>query len=149
MILGILSTLAAILPGAVDVPWTDPQPSSPPYASQAATALDRLQAVESRRRRHRRHRRKPPAPMTPALASYYTIDGTGACGVGSVQSGLRFASLFLSCGTRVRFCYRGQCAEGTMSDHGPYVSGRAFDLNVNLKQALGCPDLCELLYRVG
>ena len=87
--------------------------------------------------------------MQPALASWYGIDGTGACGVGSVQSGYRFASLFLRCGTRVRFCYRGRCAEGVMSDHGPYVSGRAFDLNWNLKQGLGCPDLCELLYRVG
>ena len=86
--------------------------------------------------------------MHDALASYYDIDGTGACGVGSVQTGYRFANLSLTCGTRVRFCYRGRCATGTMSDHGPYIAGRLFDLNVNLKNALGCPGLCYLRYRI-
>ena len=48
---------------------------------------------------------KPPAPPTPnvALASWYAEHGTGACGVGDVQAGYRFASLFLGCGTRIRF----------------------------------------------
>jgi hypothetical protein len=153
MILTALTTIAAILPGAVDNPWKVAQPVEPVTVTQAAWGLERLHSWESaaRRRRHRRHHRRPrrPEPMSPALASYYTDHGTGACGVGDVQSGYRFASLFLRCGTAVRFCYRGRCAEGVMSDHGPYVSGRTFDLNLNLKIALGCSDLCDLLYRVG
>ena len=89
----------------------------------------------------------PPAPPpTPnvALASWYAEHGTGACGVGDVQSGYRFASLFLSCGTRIRFRHGGSTVTATMSDHGPYVSGRAFDLNAALKAALGCSDLCTV-----
>lgn len=87
--------------------------------------------------------------MRPALASYYTDHGTGACGVGDVQAGYRFASLFLRCGTMVHFCYSGRCAAAIMSDHGPYIAGRSFDLNSNLRAALGCPGLCYLKYRVG
>ena len=29
-----------------------------------------------------------------------------------------------------------------MSDHGPYVTGRTFDLNNNLRLALGCAGVC-------
>lgn len=94
------------------------------------------------------HPLKPPAPpMQTALASYYTDHGTGACGVGDVQSGYRFASLFLRCGTQVVFCYR-QCVTAIMSDHGPYVAGRTFDLNSNLKYALSCGDLCSVRWRI-
>ena len=87
---------------------------------------------------------KPPAPPTPnvALASWYAEHGTGACGVGDVQAGYRFASLFLGCGTRIRFRHGASTVTATMSDHGPYVSGRTFDLNAALKAALGCSDLC-------
>ena len=42
---------------------------------------------------------KPPPAPNIALASWYAEHGTGACGVGDVQSGYRFASLFLRCGT--------------------------------------------------
>ena len=84
----------------------------------------------------------------PALASYYNLHGGGACGVGDVQSGYRFASLFLACGTMVRMCHGVTCVNAQMSDHGPYVSGRAFDLNVNLRAALGCGPLCDVMWRV-
>jgi hypothetical protein len=98
--------------------------------------------------RHHHHRkRKPRAPMQTALASYYTLHGGGACGVGDVQNGYRFASLILRCGTRVQFCYR-RCVTAIMSDHGPYVGGRTFDLNVNLKYGLNCPDLCSVRWRI-
>jgi len=97
--------------------------------------------------KHKHHRHKPkPPPMSTALASYYTLHGGGACGVGDVQSGYRFASLILPCGARVRFCKR-RCVTATMSDHGPYVNGRTFDLNVNLKYAIGCEPLCYLKWR--
>jgi hypothetical protein len=87
---------------------------------------------------------KPPPPPTPniALASWYAEHGTGARGVGDVQSGLRFASLFLSCGTRIRFRHGASTVTATMSDRGPYVAGRTFDLNAALKAALACSDLC-------
>lgn len=91
--------------------------------------------------------RRPP-PMRTALASWYEEHGTGACGVGDVQSGYRFASLFLRCGTHVRFCHAGRCVTATMSDHGPYITGRTFDLNGPLKVALACPDLCWLQWRL-
>jgi hypothetical protein len=68
--------------------------------------------------------------MNTATASWYALDGPGACGMGA-QSGLRFASLILRCGQRIRICHRG-CVTATMADHGPYVGGRTFDLNVNL-----------------
>lgn len=156
MILTALTTLAVILPIPVESPWGVAQPHVAAPARQAATPWWNLHRWEreARRRKHhhhrRRHHRRPPAPpMSSALASYYTDHGTGACGVGDVQSGYRFASLFLRCGTAVHFCHAGRCVEGVMSDHGPYVSGRTFDLNLNLKIALACSDLCTLLYRVG
>ena len=86
-------------------------------------------------------------PMQSALASWYAEHGTGACGVGDVQSGYRFASLFLRCGARITFRHAGRTVTATMSDHGPYVSGRLFDLNGNLKAALACSDLCYLQWR--
>jgi hypothetical protein len=94
--------------------------------------------------RHQRPRAAP--PMQPALASWYALDGPGACGYGA-QGGLRFASLFLRCGTRIRICRR-RCVTATMSDHGPYVANRLFDLNRNLRDAIGCLDLCWVKWRL-
>ena len=85
-------------------------------------------------------------PMRTALASWYDQNGPGACGTGA-QTGLKFASLTLPCGARVRFCYAG-CVTATMADHGPYVAGRTFDLNANLRRALSCPDLCRVRWRI-
>jgi hypothetical protein len=149
MTIAILTTLAAILPGGDTFPNTTLQAPSPQFVS-ASPGWGPLNWPVPKKHKRRKHHPKPkPAPpMSSALASWYGDHGTGACGVGDVQSGYRFASLFLRCGTRVRFCYHGQCVEGVMSDHGPYVSGRTFDLNANLKSALGCSDLCTLLYRV-
>jgi len=84
--------------------------------------------------------------MHTALASYYSDHGTGACGVGDVQSGYRFASLILRCGQRIRICH-ARCVTAVMSDHGPYVGGRTFDLNVALRDATGCSDLCWVRWR--
>jgi len=88
-----------------------------------------------------------PQPMSTALASWYAEHGTGACGVDDVQSGYRFASLILACGTRVRFCHGARCVTATMADHGPYITGRTFDLNANLRAVLACPDLCTVRWR--
>lgn len=88
------------------------------------------------------------APAHIAIASWYDEHGVGACDLGpDVQTGYRFASLILKCGTRVRFCAQ-RCVTAIMADHGPYVTGRTFDLNVNLRAALGCGGLCTVRWRV-
>lgn len=92
-----------------------------------------------------KERRNP--PMFGAIASYYTTEGTGACGFGTVQTGYRFASLILPCGAIVRFCHGSTCINGEMADHGPYISGRTFDFNYNMKNALGCGGICSITWR--
>jgi len=84
--------------------------------------------------------------MNSAIASYYNLTGTDSCG-GPAQVGYGFANLSMPCGTRIRFCFNGNCVVGIMDDRGPYVAGRLFDLNVNLKYALRCPDLCPVKWR--
>jgi hypothetical protein len=96
--------------------------------------------------KHHHKHRKPSSPMHTALASYYDLDGPGACGTGA-QTGLHFASLIFRCGQRIRICHQG-CVIATMADHGPYVSGRTFDLNVNLRNAIHCSDLCTVKYAI-
>ena len=91
--------------------------------------------------------RRADLSMSWALVSYYTDGGGGACAIGDVQSGYRFASLFLPCGAMVRMCHGSNCVDAMMSDHGPYVGGRTFDLNDNLRAALGCGGLCEIRWR--
>lgn len=96
----------------------------------------------------RRHPPRParPEPMTAALASWYDDSGTTASGVHYTYG---FASLIFGSawGRRVRFCHAGRCVVGRLDDHGPYVSGRTFDLNASLKAALACSDLCWLRWR--
>jgi hypothetical protein len=103
-------------------------------------------------RHHRRHLKPDPAPVLTwhsAVASWYAEHGPGACGLGpDVQSGYRFASLILRCGTRVRFCRAGRCADAIMADHGPYVAGRTFDLNRALSVVLDCPGVCTVRWAV-
>jgi rare lipoprotein A (peptidoglycan hydrolase) len=99
--------------------------------------------------KHRhRHKHKPAPAMRSALASWYDLHGGGACGVDDVQNGYRFASLILGCGTRIRICRGRRCVTARMADHGPYVSGRTFDLNVNLRDALACSGLCSVRWRI-
>ena len=95
---------------------------------------------------HRHHKPKPkpsPAPMQSGVASWYDDSGSTASGRHYTYG---FASLMFGSewGRTVRFCYRGRCTSGQMDDHGPYVSGRQFDLNWSLRNALGCPDICYL-----
>ena len=89
-----------------------------------------------------------PPPMSPALASWYDDSGQTASGRHYPYG---FASLAFGSewGKAVLFCYRGRCVTGRLDDHGPYVSGRTFDLNERLHVALGCPDLCALRWRDG
>jgi rare lipoprotein A (peptidoglycan hydrolase) len=59
------------------------------------------------------------------------------------------ASLTLPCGTMVTLSYQGRRVTVPVIDRGPYVEGRVFDLTEATKEALGCPDLCTVSYRVG
>ena len=105
---------------------------------------------------HQSHHFVPNQPATPAVtptpamqsavASYYDLGGDGACGV-PAQEGYRFASLILPCGAQIVICNGSTCVTATMADHGPYVAGRTFDLNVALKDALGCGGLCDVTWR--
>jgi hypothetical protein len=108
-------------------------------------APDRTPIRDPFPRHHRRPKPDPP-PMSTAVASWYDQSGIGACGT-DAQTGLRFASLILACGQRIRICHAG-CVTATMADHGPYVAGRTFDLNVNLRNAIGCGDLCTVRWRL-
>lgn len=86
---------------------------------------------------------KPAEPAQEALASWYDDAGTTASGTHYAYgyASLMFGSAW---GHRVTFCHAGRCVVGRLDDHGPYVSGRAFDLNASLKAALACSDLCWL-----
>lgn len=97
-----------------------------------------------KRHHHRKHHRNP--PMNVAVASWYYDSGQTASGIHYPYG---FASLMFGSrwGTRVLFCAQ-RCAVGQMDDHGPYVSGRSFDLNPALKNATGCSDLCTVRWRV-
>jgi hypothetical protein len=88
-------------------------------------------------------------PWRSAVASWYDEHGPGACNLGpDVQTGYRFASLILRCGTRVRFCHNSRCATATMADHGPYITGRTFDLNYQLHDAIDCPGVCTVRWQI-
>ena len=99
-----------------------------------------------KRHHHRSHPRPRPAPLHSALASWYDDSGQTASGRHYTYG---YASLMFGSdwGHRVTFCHSGRCVTGELDDHGPYVSGRAFDLNATLRDALGCPDLCALGWR--
>lgn len=90
----------------------------------------------------------PPPPLAYAVASWYDTPGVGACALGpDVQSGYRFASLILACGAAILVCHAG-CVVATMADHGPYVAGRTFDLNVNVRDAIACGGVCLVRWRL-
>ncbi len=86
------------------------------------------------------------AALQPALASWYDDSGQTASGrhYAYGYASLAFGSDW---GYSVRFCYAGRCVTGQLDDHGPYVTGRMFDLSERLRAALACPDLCELRWR--
>jgi rare lipoprotein A (peptidoglycan hydrolase) len=96
---------------------------------------------------HVRALERPPEPLRSALASWYD-DGYGPTASG-VRYRYGYASLAFGSdwGHRVEFVYGGRSVVGQLDDHGPYVSGRMFDLSARLLYALGCPDLCWLRWR--
>ena len=79
-----------------------------------------------------------------ALASWYGPGLFGnklGCG-GTLQAGsLGVANKSLPCGTKVTLMYRGRSATATVTDRGPYVGGRVWDLTPALKSKLGFGDV--------
>lgn len=112
-----------------------------PANTPAAVRFNRTRAAAHDLRLH------PPAPaMNYGVASWYALGGGGACGLGDVQSGYRVAHKTLACGTRVEIC-AARCATAIVSDRGPYVAGRDFDLNQNMRDATGCAGVCSIRWR--
>jgi hypothetical protein len=91
-------------------------------------------------------RRQP--PLNYSSVSWYNDAGTHCCGVyatygvAACGSGACYPQ-----GTRIEFCDHG-CVVATVDDHGPYVGGRAFDLNQNVAAAIGFGGLGVVGWRV-
>ena len=117
-----------------------PAPAIPTAVHHTHTgSCSSLRCMRSWGRRHHWH---PPTPAHVSRTSWYDDSGPTACGS---HATLGFAHIGpgegpfpgMACGTRVRFCYRGRCATGTMDDHGPYIFTREFDLDEALRAAIG------------
>lgn len=52
----------------------------------------------------------------------------------------------LPCGTPVTLRYGGVTLTVPVIDRGPFIAGREFDLSYATRVALGCPDICHLLW---
>lgn len=96
--------------------------------------------------RHAWSERVADSHMYNAWASWYSLSGSGACGTGA-QVGYHVAHKTLPCGTRIKIC-REACVIAVVADRGPYVAGREFDLNVNVRNVVGCPGVCLVRYRI-
>jgi Lytic transglycolase len=78
-------------------------------------------------------------PLSYAVASWYDDSGATASGFHSYYGVAVCGSGGGPCvpfGTRILFCLNG-CVTAIADDHGPYVSGRAFDVNQNVAAAIG------------
>jgi rare lipoprotein A len=75
--------------------------------------------------------------LRPGGASWYG-GGAGACGI-HAKYGVAHKSL--PCGTRVTLMYRGRSVTATVTDRGPYVGGRVWDLTPSVKRKLGFGDV--------
>lgn len=88
---------------------------------------------------HARPHRRPRRRWYPAVASWYGPGFYGqpqACGGTFTGQSLTVAHKTIPCGTRLRMC-ASKCATVTVTDRGPYVAGRDFDLSPATKNAIG------------
>lgn len=97
----------------------------------------------------------PPAPVVPVastttvLASYYGPGFYGnrtACGQLMTSTLQGVAHRTLPCGTIVRLSFGSRSVAVPVVDRGPFIAGREFDLTIATKIALGCPDLCSVVW---
>jgi hypothetical protein len=90
-------------------------------------------------------RRNPPVVWnSPAIASWYDDSGTTGCGFHATYG---IATFVVPCGGHVTLRHGSSTVTATRDDSGPYISGRTFDLNPTVKAALGCSDLCDVMWR--
>lgn len=84
------------------------------------------------------------------MVSYYGNGGKDECGKGRPCHGsltacgdvfnkdhISVANKSLPCGTLVRFCANGKCVVAKVTDRGPFVKGRYFDLSLGTARYLG------------
>lgn len=91
-------------------------------------ALAILAVVSSHVHHHKHH---PRPHFRTAVASYFG-GGGGACGGGSWG----VANKTLPCGTRLTVC-AARCVHVRVTDRGPYIAGREFDLTEDVARAIG------------
>ncbi len=98
----------------------------------------------------------PPQPVqaasttgTAVLASWFGpgLYGNGtACGETLTSALLGVADRTLPCGTPVTLQYGSSRITVPVVDRGPWVYSREFDLTYATRLALGCPDVCSVLW---
>lgn len=114
------------------IPPPPPAPPTPPPAPPATSS-------------------PAPAPVetTTVLASYYGPGFYGnrtACGQVMTTTLQGVAHRTLPCGTIVRLSYGDRSVAVPVVDRGPFIPDREFDLTIATKIALGCPDLCQVVW---
>jgi len=85
-----------------------------------------------------------------AIASYYTVASSSsltASGEVFRDNGYTVAHKTLKFNTRLEICHNG-CVEVIVSDRGPYIEGRDFDLSKIVKDSIGCGDICKIKYKI-
>jgi hypothetical protein len=91
----------------------------------------------------------PPPTTTTVLASYYGPGFYGnrtACGQTMTSTLQGVAHRTLPCGTFVHLKYGANEVTVPVVDRGPAILSREFDLTYATKLALGCPDMCTLIW---
>ena len=104
----------------------------------------RVRRLEHKQREAWLARRRP--WHGPVVASWFYDAGAIACAHHATYG---FATLLpIACGAHIQMRGpNGRIVTATREDSGPYVSGRAFDLNPALRDALGCGGLCDVFWR--
>ncbi len=90
-------------------------------------------------------------PWTTSTVSWYQDGGQTASGFHSTYGVADCGSGGGPCysfGTQITFCLNS-CVTATVDDHGPYVAGRAFDLNQNTASAIGFSGVGSVRWRLG
>lgn len=66
------------------------------------------------------------------------------------RPGATTAHRSLPCGTKVHITNKktGQSGVVTVTDRGPFIKGRVWDLNSSFARSIGCPGVCNVSARV-
>lgn len=82
--------------------------------------------------------------MQKAVASWYNDAGSVA---GPRHYTYGVAHKTIAFGTKARMCAK-HCVTVRVEDRGPFIVGRTWDLNANVKYATGCSDICTVRTRI-